>query len=198
VRRRRTQAERRAETRAALLDATIESLVTYGYSQTTTGRIAELAGVSRGAQTLYFRTRAELVGAAVARLAEVRVKAVRDRFAKKPVTLEQALDVLWEEHQGRLFMATLELWVAARTDPELGRTLHRVERQVGDQLADLAVQALGEMARRPGFMDDLVVALATIRGLALLAVSDGGGGRKLTEYWRHTRTWLVQVLVGTR
>ena len=56
VRRRRTQAERREETRTALLDATIECLVEFGYAKTTTGRIADLAGVSRGAQIPYFRT----------------------------------------------------------------------------------------------------------------------------------------------
>jgi AcrR family transcriptional regulator len=77
VRRRRTQAERREETRTALLDATIECLVTYGYAKTTTGRVAELAGVSRGAQTSYFRSRAELVGAAIGHLAEQRIESVR-------------------------------------------------------------------------------------------------------------------------
>jgi AcrR family transcriptional regulator len=197
VKRRRTQAERRAETRAALLDATIESLVTYGYAQTTTGRIAELAGVSRGAQTLYFRTRAELLGAAVAHLAEERVKAVHDRFAAKAVTTERALDVLWEEHQDRLFLASLELWIAARTDPELSRTLNRIEHEVGVQIGEVAVQALGETARRPGFSTDLNYALATIRGLALLAVSDGGGGPALAEIWRRTRARLVLVIEGT-
>ena len=197
AKRRRTQAERRAETRAALLDATIECLVTYGYSQTTTGRIAELAGVSRGAQTLYFRTRAELLGAAVTRLAEERVKAVHDRFAERPVTTEQALDVLWGEHQDRLFLATLELWIAARTDPELSRTLNRIEHEVGVQIGEVAVQALGEAARRPGFTEDLNYVLATIRGLALLAISDGGGGPSLAEHWRDTRARLVRVLAGT-
>ncbi len=193
-RRRKTQAERRAETRAALLDATIECLVTYGYAQTTTGRIAEIAGVSRGAQIPYFRTRAEMVGAAIARLAEERVKAVHDRFARGPVTLEEALDVLWEEHQGPVFKASLELWVASRTDPELGRTLPRVERQVGVKIGEEAVQALGEIARRPGFNDDLVFALATIRGLALLGISNGGSGKALAEYWRQTRARLLRVL----
>lgn len=125
------------------------------------------------------------------------MKAVHDRFAKEPVTTEHALDVLWEEHRDDLFMASLELWVASRTDPELGRTLHQVEREVGDQLAELAVQALGEAARRPGFIDDLVIVLATIRGLALLAVSDGGGGRTLGDYWLHTRAYLVRIIEGT-
>ena len=110
--------------------------------------------------------------------------------------LDHALDVLWEEHRDRLFMASLELWVASRTDAELGRTLHRVEREVGDQLGELAVQALGDIALRPGFKDDLVVVLATIRGLALLGISDEGGGGALAEYWIHTRAWLVRVLSG--
>jgi AcrR family transcriptional regulator len=101
-----------------LLDATIECLVTYSYAQTTTGRTAELAGVSPGAQIPYFRTRAELVGAAVAHLAEERAKAVHARFAQGPVSIEEALDVLWEEHQGAAFDAALELWVASRTNPE--------------------------------------------------------------------------------
>ncbi|MCB0866170.1 MAG: TetR/AcrR family transcriptional regulator [Solirubrobacterales bacterium] len=192
-RRRRTQAERRAETRSALLDATIECLVTYGYSQTTTGRIAELAGVSRGAQTMYFRTRAELVVAAVTHLADERVKAVSARFGEGPVTTEHALDVLYEEHRSRLFRAGLELWIASRTDPELAKTLHRAERDVADRLGELAVQALGETARRPGFKEDLVVVLATIRGLALLAISNEEG-KKLSEYWLHTRAWLVPLL----
>jgi AcrR family transcriptional regulator len=191
---RRTQAERRAETRKALLDATIDSLVTHGYAQTTTSRIAELAGVSRGAQTLYFRTRAELLGAAVVHLAEERVATVSERFAKAPVTPEQALDALWDEHQGRLFLASLELWVASRTDPELAKAMHRVEREVGLQLSGMGVAAFGDSARRPGFTDDLVFALATIRGLALLGVSGDGDDPALAGYWRHARGQLVELL----
>ncbi len=194
--RRKTQAERREETRAALLDATIECLVTYGYAQTTTGRIAELAGVSRGAQTPYFRTRAEMVGAAVARLADERVRAVHDRFAEGPVSVADALDALWEEHQGPVFNATLELWVASRTDAELARMLHRVEREVGERIGAEAVQALGDLARRPGFGEDLVFALAAIRGLALLGISNGGSGAALTAHWRETRARLLRILTA--
>jgi AcrR family transcriptional regulator len=194
ARRRRTQAERRAETRAALLDATIESLVTHGYAQTTTGRIADLAGVSRGAQVPYFRTRADLVGAALAQLAEERVKAAHARFSEGEVSIEEALDLLWEEHQGPIFDASLELWVAARTDPELRKKLHRIERDVLAGVASQAVAALGDHARRPGFTDDLFFALATIRGLALLRVSNGESSRALAKRWLETRERLLRIL----
>src|ERR1019366_1193637 len=53
---RRTQQERRDETRAKLLDATIESLVEVGYSATTTRLLAERAGVSSGAHSRVRRT----------------------------------------------------------------------------------------------------------------------------------------------
>jgi AcrR family transcriptional regulator len=193
-RRARTQAERRAETRAALLDATIECLVTYGYAKTTTGRIAELAGVSRGAQIPYFRSRAELVGAAVARLAERRIEDVHARFAAGPVTLDQALDALWQECQGPVFDAALELWVASRTDPELRETLLRFERDVMVAIAREAEEALGPIARRPRFTEDLRFVLATVRGLALLRISNGESSRALAERWRQTRERLLRVL----
>lgn len=190
----RTQAQRRADTRAALLEATVQCLVTYGYAKTTTGRIAELAKVSRGAQTLYFRTRAELVGAAVAHLAEQRAAAVHARFARGPVSLEEALDVLWEECQGVVWDATLELWVASRTDPELCENLHRLERDVARTIAKEAQLALGDIAGRPGFTDDLIFAIATVRGLALLRISNGGSGRAMTHLWKKTRERLVRLL----
>jgi AcrR family transcriptional regulator len=192
--RHRTQAQRRAETREALLAATVQCLVTHGYAKTTTGRIAELAGVSRGAQTLYFRTRAELVGAAVAHLAEQRAAAVHARFAQGPVSVEEALDALWEECQGVVFNATLELWVASRTDPELRRNLHRLERDVARTIAREAENALGDRARRPGFADDLIFAITTIRGLALLRISNGGSGRAMNRLWEQTRERLARVL----
>lgn len=190
----RTQAERRRETRDALLKATIECLVTYGYSQTTTVRIAEIAGLSRGAQLPYFRTRAELVGAAVTHLAEERAEAVHSRFAEGPVSVSEALDVLWEEHQGPAFDAALELWIASRTDDELRKNLHRVEREVAVTIAREAESALGATAARPGFTDELIFALAAIRGLALLRISNGGSSRMLDGLWTQARERLVPLL----
>lgn len=193
-RRARTQAQRRAETREALLDATIESLVAHGYANTTTGRIAELAGVSRGAQIPYFRSRSELVAAAVTHLAERRIRAFHDRFAGRRVTIEDGLDALWQEHQGPIFDASLELWVASRTDAELRSALVAVERRVATAIMDEAAIALGPVAQRDGFADDLLFALATIRGLALLRISNGESSRVIARRWREARERLAHIL----
>lgn len=187
----RTQAERRDRTRTALLEATVDCLVTYGYANTTTGRIAELAGVSRGAQISYFRTRAELLGAAVSYLAEKRIAAARARFAEGPVSVEQALDLLWEEHQGPVFHAALELWVASRSDPELGTVMPEVERRVAQGIIDVAEAAIGELARRPGFAEYLYFALATISGLALFQISID---TPLDDLWQQARRRLADGL----
>ena len=75
---RRSQAERSTATREALLDATIACLVEDGYANTTTSRVAERAGVSRGAHLHHFKTRTALVAAAMGRLAERRLSDVRN------------------------------------------------------------------------------------------------------------------------
>jgi len=50
-----------------LLDATIDCLVEEGYSGTTTTRVVERAGLSRGAQVHHFPTKSQLVAEAVRR-----------------------------------------------------------------------------------------------------------------------------------
>lgn len=191
---RRTQAQRRAETRTALLDATIRCLVQHGYASTTTGRIADIAGVSRGAQVHYFPDKAALVGAAVAHLAQQRTEALASRFAGQSMSLEAGLDALWEEHQGDAFDATLELWVASRTDPELREQLARIERDVAAAVVRVAQRALVLPEPREGLADDLMFALATIRGIALLRVSGGAGSRTVARRWREARERLVRLL----
>src|SRR5947209_15883938 len=95
---RRSQAERSAATREALLDATIECLVADGYANTTTSRVAERAGVSRGAHLHHFQTRNALVAAAMERLAERRYEQLLEAAERLPSGRErlvQGLDLLW-------------------------------------------------------------------------------------------------------
>ena len=58
---RRTQAERTASTRAALLAATVDSLVERGYRGTTTSDVARRAGVSYGALLHHYPTKADVL-----------------------------------------------------------------------------------------------------------------------------------------
>lgn len=194
VRRPTTQAERRAATRAALLDATIDCLVEHGYTRTTTGRIAEAAGVSRGAQLRYFSNRADLVTAAVARLATRQVESFTETIGSGPTSTEACIDALWEGHRGPLFDATLELWVASRTDSALRKSLIGLERDVAAAILAAARTSLPDSAGREGFSEDMIQVLATMRGLALLRLSSGAGPRPSTEMWPRIRQQLIALL----
>ena len=124
--------ERAIATRAALLDAAIECLVERGYGATTTIETARRAGVSRGAQLHHFATRAELLATAVEHLFDRRRAEFLEAFAAidpDADRLDAAVDLLWSMFQGPTFVAWTELWVAARTDPELAATLVAVERR---------------------------------------------------------------------
>lgn len=92
-----------------------------------------------------------------------------------------------------LFHAALELWVASRSDAELRTVMHRVEHEVALSIMRVAETAIGDRARRPGFADDLVFVLATIRGLALLQISTGRTGGS-PETWTQARERLVRTL----
>src|SRR3954468_12247753 len=156
--RRRTQEERSATTRAALLDATIDCLAEYGYANLTTTRVVERAGVSRGAQVHHFPTKAELVSEAVRHLAGKRIEEFLQTMPKLPSSEEKRvsriLDLIWEVHKSPLFDAALGLWVPSRTDPELRASLAAVENDVADTVASVGPALFPEVAERPNFQSD--------------------------------------------
>lgn len=119
---RRTQSERTASTRQALLDATLDSLTEAGFARTTTTAVASRAGVSLGALVHHFPAKADLLAAAVTHLLDRRLAEFRSRMALLPDgadRLDAAIDLLWSAFAGPSFVAWVELWVGARTDPEL-------------------------------------------------------------------------------
>lgn len=147
----RRQEERSAATRRVLLEATVACLVELGYTGTTSAAVAEKAGLSRGAQLHHFGTRDQLVVAAVEHLAQKRLRRVRAALAAlSPATTqgakrrrsriepqEAALGLLAEALSGPLYAATLELWVAARSHPDLRTQLIPAEERVNDELAQI-------------------------------------------------------------
>jgi len=146
---RRTQAERTATTRAALLSATVDALVEQGYRGTTTSDVARRAGVSYGALLHHYPTKADLLTAAVEHLLDARMAEFRKAMANLPPqtpTRDAAIDVLWSMFQGPTFTAWLELYIAARSDDELAAAVARVDRQ----FFDASVQIFAEL-----FPDDV-------------------------------------------
>jgi AcrR family transcriptional regulator len=194
----RTQAERSAATREALLDATLDCLVEVGFANTTTARVAERAGLSRGAHLHHFQTRDALLAAAAAHLTLRRgeeLSAAADALPEGPDRVAAALDVLWHSYANPLYQAALELWTHARTDDELRGQLVPVEREFDRQTLELARRLLPDAAGRPDFERLVELALATIRGLVVLDTLHPDGERARRQ-WTYCRARLIELFAA--
>jgi AcrR family transcriptional regulator len=195
---RRTQEERRAQTRGKLLDATIESLIDFGYAATTTRAVHERAGVSSGAQTHHFPKRVDLVAAAIERLAEQRIEAMRADASSLPsdeqLRVRTLLDLLWADFSGALFKVFVKLWIAADDDPELYQRLVPLERDLARTIAKAIGEILGDLGH--GDLEVRVLtALATVRGLALTQAFEPRG-RRNSDQWALVRPMLERLLLA--
>jgi AcrR family transcriptional regulator len=182
--------------RRRLLDATVDCLVRYGYAGTTTTRVTELAGVTRGAQVHHFPTRADLVAAAVRHLAAKRAELAFekiDEVRQAPDPLDAALDLMWEVHQGPINYATIEMWVAARTDPELREQLIRVEPAARASLIEFTEAAFGEYAANPRFRHIMYTAMDAVRGIMLMGLSDEDT-TNMDKRWHRAKTDLLDLI----
>jgi AcrR family transcriptional regulator len=195
---RRTQAERRAETRARLLEATIECLIEDGYAGTTIRHVTERAGVSQGAQSHHFPHRVDLVASAFEHLAEQRIDRYADRVGTlskgRSVRLRALLDLLWEDFSSPLFTVAAKLWVASADDPELRERLIPVEQNIYRATAEVARQVAGELGEEPGFDRKLAVAMNTVAGLALVREFDPSGRASRGNQWPYHRAALERML----
>lgn len=197
---RRSQSQRRAETRGRLLDATIESLITVGYAGTTIRHVTELAGVSQGAQSHHFPHRVDLVVSAFERLAEGRIDRYRERASALPPdpgTRQRALlDLLWEDFSSPVFTVAVRLWVAAAEDEELRDRLVPVERRIYANITELAAEVAGERGITKDFERRLAVAMNTVAGLALTREFDPSGRASKGNQWPYHRAALERMLEG--
>lgn len=186
--------------RSRLLDATVECLVTHGYAGTTTHRVAELAGVTRGAQVHHFRSKEDLVVAAIEHLAEQRTQAaIRElgRVHDTPDPLAMALEYLWDSHQGPIFIATAELWIAGRTDSVLAQQVQRVEPIVNGALIGAIAQLLPEHSAQKELRDIVYTAMDALRGILISSFADPDKRRARRRWDRvcvHLRALLVDAL----
>lgn len=193
---RRTQQERSDATREALLDATLVSIAEVGYANTTTAEVCERAGLSRGAHTHHFGTRAVLVGAAIAHFGtrlgdsvEARARTLPDG----PDRSARALDLLWEALNNPLFRSEVDIRAAARTDPELMAALVPAERELMQRAARVCRDLFSEHRDRPDFDEMVDHIFSVMRGLVLVDTvqSDpqGNAGR-----WPYARRQLLALL----
>jgi AcrR family transcriptional regulator len=185
---REPQQDRSRATRQRLLEAAIECLASVGWGGTTVAVVAERAGVSRGAAQHHFRTREELVTAAVAYGADVRLEQLREQLGDLTSPRRSTLDVLTllaEMFTSPLFRASLQLWVAAASDAALRGQVLPLEARVGGEVHRFTVEVLNVDESRPGVRESVQATLDLVRGLGLadLLTDDAARRTRLLAQW---------------
>jgi len=193
--RRMPQQERSRATRARLLEATVECLVEHGWSGTTTTVVAARAGVSRGAQLHHYPTKTALVTAAVQHLAERRADEIRTEAAALPAgaRLDRVVDMLAAAFTSPLFVAALEVWIAARTDGDLREALVPLEARVGREMHRLTVELLDVNEREPDVREAVQATLDLLRGLGVANLLSDDSARRtvLLAAWKRHLTTII-------
>jgi AcrR family transcriptional regulator len=137
----RTQQQRREETVARLLDASIATIVEVGYARASAAVITRRARLSDGALFRHFDTMGDFMAATayevLRRQLELFTKQVAEIPADKPA-LEAVLTVLRDVTGNSTNAVMYELMIAARTDEKLRATLQNVLAEYSRKIYDTA------------------------------------------------------------
>lgn len=187
---RRTQAERRRQTRQRLLRATVDCLAEEGWRGTTTRAVAQRAGVTLGALQYYFPTKLSLVRAALEDIVERSADDFlelnlpddpRDRVAAY-------LDWVWEFHRSPLANAFQELLAQARTDRDLAEFIAPLTPAAERVAIEGATLTLSGGSPRPDLEQWVHAAVAAMRGLVVVSFH---GDDTAERRWPVIREFLI-------
>jgi AcrR family transcriptional regulator len=166
-----------------VLDAAVDSLLELGYTNTTAGVVADRARVSRGAMQYHFRTKSELMAAAVEHLVDrlsADMSAVADRLppAVGGDRFSAAIDAWFADSSAPLFVAWLELNVAARTDTELDGLLRGVRGRLTAVVRQKSFELFGADPGDANAGMVIEMTLAMLSGLSVARYTGIGSGRR--------------------
>jgi AcrR family transcriptional regulator len=174
-------AERRAATRAKIMEAAVRCLAEFGYAATSTPLVARLAKVSRGSLLHQFPTKVDLMLGVAEYAAAARGAKVAEALAPYPDGPDRFLygvDAVWASLHTPAAIALMEVTIAARSDRELAE---RYPAFAGD-LEDRLHRARIRMADNLGVPERLeeIEAMAHLTRMALngLAMDSVFIGRK--------------------
>ncbi len=168
---RRTQAERRESTIAAVVDAAVTALGEVGYARTTTNEIARRAGVSQGGLFRHFESRLDVILAAAD---GVRARQFDDFRAGLgsigEFDVAEVVRLLRRATRAPINAAWYELLVAARTDTELRQRLEPLAQRYHQEIIELGRALPIAHSMTPVELDTIVLGIVhMLDGEALTA-----------------------------
>lgn len=168
---RRSQAERSSETQERIIIAAIDVLRERGFAGLRVADVTEVAGVSRGAQSHHFHSKAELVLAVFARVFEdasresaARIDAVRPEDDVVAAMVADASAFFLGEN----FSIGMDLLGAADRDPELRDSVRLIARNNRLQVEQRWIAQLEQRGLSQAIAEDLLwLIFSMIRGLSV-------------------------------
>jgi AcrR family transcriptional regulator len=137
----RTQQQRREETVARLLDASIATIVEVGYARASAAVITKRADVSVGALFRHFETMGDFMAATAYEVLRRQLESFTKQVAEIPAdgpALEAILEILRDITGNPTNAVMYELMIAARTDEKLRATLQHVLTEYGAKIFEAA------------------------------------------------------------
>jgi len=187
---RRTQAERSEDMRRRILDAAVDLLAQKGYAGFRTADVAEVAGVSRGAQTHHFPSKDELVVAVVEHVF-LRASEQGRKRARRVKSIDEAFKELLADSQefffSELFFIALDLAIQGRTKNDADNPLGAISAASRLPVEASWLAALIEAGVPPHVAEDLLwLTISIVRGLAIrrLWQHDAPRFNRLFKLWR--------------
>jgi hypothetical protein len=106
-------------------------------------------------------------------------------------------DRLWEDFSSPLFTVFVKLWIAAADDPELYERLAVTESRLTRAIAKLAAESIGDLRPPAGWEGRLLIALAALRGLALMEHFEPRTEPR-ADPWPIARAALIEVFATSQ
>lgn len=199
---RRSQAERSATTRAALIEAAVRCLNRHGYAATTVAMVAGEAEVSRGRMLHQFPAKVDLMLAVIEFATGFDEHSTRRRISARGDKRAQFMaltDLAWDVQTKPAAMAKLEIVMAARSDTVLAAELPALFTAIERRRRAGVV----EMAREIGVKDSRAVEtmvclhMAAMRGLAieLTVTEDRRAVQRAFKMLKAYKTHLIDTLL---
>ncbi|MDO8451197.1 MAG: helix-turn-helix domain-containing protein [Rhodoferax sp.] len=197
---RRTQTERTEETRRRILDAAVDVLAAKGYAGFRTADVAEMAGVSRGAQTHHFPSKDELLVAVVEHVFKRTADLGRKR-ARRVGSVDEAIKILLSDSQdfffSELFLIAMDLAIQGRLTIADGNPVGDISASSRLPVEASWLEALIESGVPEAVAEDLLwLTISIVRGLAVrrLWQNDTRRFNRLFRLWRQMVACYLEAL----
>lgn len=161
---------RTEDTYERLRAAVVEVIFEHGYAGATTARIAQRAGLTRGAIQHYFGDRrVDMVAAVCEHIVQTRQEAYRSDLSRTVAgDFEHARQALKQAYRDPQTWLLIEVWIASKSDPELAERVDSILHRINDPIDAEIAQEFSRQAGAVGNFRTYKYLLRSLtRGLAI-------------------------------